>query len=130
MKVEHTNDKVSKIIPLSKDGYGKIFDIEKWSADTKTSRGKKIIGNITLDDIRDLLQSTEDAIEKVIGLEAELDRSYDNLMNNAKAVDVAGLKRPHFIPYIQELNVQKQILLTLKFHIECRIKDNQKFQKK
>ena len=23
MKVEHTNDKVSKIIPLSKDGYGK-----------------------------------------------------------------------------------------------------------
>lgn len=126
VKVEHTNDKIYKIIPLSKDG--KIFDIEKWSADAKSRRG--MIRNITLDDIRDLLQSTADAIEKVIGLETELDISYNNLMNNAKAVDIAGLKNPNVIPYIRELNEQKQVLLTLKFHVECQIKDNQKNQRK
>lgn len=125
VKVEHTNDKITKIISLTKDG--KIFDIEKWSADAKSRRGK-IVGNITLYDIRDLLQSTADAIEKVILLETELNSSYDYLMNNAKAVDIAGLKRPDFVPYIRELNVQKQILLTLKFHVECRIKDSQKIR--
>ena len=83
---------------------------------------------ITLDDIRDLLQSTTDAIETAIGLETELTKSYDDLMNNAKAVEVAGLNKPNFFPFIQELNLQKQVLLTLKFHVECRIKDNQKLK--
>jgi hypothetical protein len=87
-----------------------------------------VTGNITLDDIRDMLQSTAAAIEKAIGLEAELTKSYEDLMNNAKAVEVAGLKRPNFFPYIQELNVQKQVLLTLKFHVECRIRDNEKLK--
>lgn len=45
-------------------------------------------------------------------------------MENAKAVQVAGLKKPNLFPYIQELHLQKEILLTLKFHVECNIDDN------
>jgi len=83
---------------------------------------------MTLEDIRDLLQSTVDSIEKTIELQVKLQGSYDDLMENAKAVEIAGLKRPNFFPYIQELNLQKQILLTLKFHVECQIEDNKKLE--
>lgn len=83
----------------------------------------------TLEDVRDLLQSTVDSIEETIELQAKLHRLYDNLMENAKAVEVAGLKKPNLFPYIQQLNLQKQTLLTFKFNIECRIEDNKKQKK-
>lgn len=81
---------------------------------------------VKLQDVKDLLESTINSIEKAITSEAELDRAYIQFMENAKASEIGGLKRPSMIPYIQELNLHKQILLTLKFHVECQIEDNKK----
>ncbi len=81
---------------------------------------------VTLQDIKNLLESTINSLEKTIASEEELDRSYIQFMENAKASEIGGLKNPDMIPYIQQLNLQKQILLTLKFRVECQIEDNKK----
>lgn len=78
----------------------------------------------TLQDINGLLRSTINSIENAIELEGKLEESYVDFMDNAKAIEIGGLKMPNLFHYIQELNLQKQILLTLKFHVECQMKDN------
>lgn len=82
-----------------------------------------------LENVKKSLQLSIDFLEKTIESHVKLQKSYDDLMENAKAVEVAGLKKPNLFPYIQELNLQKQILLTLKFHVECNIEDIKKSQK-
>lgn len=79
---------------------------------------------IKFDDVRNLLQLTIDSIEKTIELETKLQESFNDLMKNVNAGKVDGLKSPNLFPYIQELNLQKQIILTLKFRVECLMEDN------
>lgn len=83
----------------------------------------------TLEDVKNSLQLSIDLLEKTIESFVKLQKSYEDLVENAKAVEVTGLKRPNLFPYIQELNLQKQILLTLKFRVERNIEDNKKLKK-
>lgn len=81
---------------------------------------------VTLQDVKDLLESTINSMDKTIASEAELDKAYIQFMENAKASEIGSLKRPSTILFIRELNLHKQILSTLKFHVECQIEDNRK----
>jgi hypothetical protein len=83
-----------------------------------------------LEDVLELLRSTVGSIEETVELQTKLKRSYRNLMKNANVARVDGLKIPNLFPLIQELNLQKQTLLTVQFHIECRIEDNKKLEKR
>jgi len=83
-----------------------------------------------LENVRKSLQFSIDFLEKTIESYVRLQKVYDDLMENAKATEVAGLKKPNLFPYIQESKLQREILLTLKFHVECNIEDIKKIAKR
>lgn len=84
----------------------------------------------TLEDVENSLQLAIDSLEKTMGLYVRLEKSYENLMKDARATEVAVLRRPHLLSYIQEPELQRQVLLALKFHAECNIEDARRQLKK
>jgi len=109
--------KLYSLFPVTHPVFGEKFGREE----NKTTE---------LENVKKSLQLSIDLLEKTIESHVRLQKSYDDLMENAKAVEVVGLKKPNLFPYIQQLNLQKQILLTLKFHVECNIEDIKKSQKR
>lgn len=77
-----------------------------------------------LEDIESQLQNVINTLNIAIDEELRLHNAFDNLMKNAKAKDVTGIKRPNLYAYINMLKMQKESLETIKFHIECQIADN------
>ena len=93
--------------------------------------GEKMSDNEkTLANVRELLQSTSDAIENVIKLEVSVHQAYEELMGTAKAVDIAGLYRPNIYLMIQGLKEQKETLDNFQFSVECNIKNNNERREK
>lgn len=77
-------------------------------------------------DIKDQLQNTINLLNNVIDQEFELHNAFEDLIENAKASEIAGIKRPNLYPFINMIKMQKESLETIKFHVECQIEDNRR----
>lgn len=85
---------------------------------------------INLTDIRDMLQKTIHSLDIVIGQEAQLYNAFEGLLKNAVASEISGIKKPNLFPFINELKMEKESLETIKFHLECKIEDNEREKNK
>lgn len=76
-------------------------------------------------DIEDMLKATIDLLNKAMAQELELHKAFEDLMENAKASEIVGIRRPNLFPFINMLKMQKESLETIKFHVQCQIKYNE-----
>lgn len=85
---------------------------------------------VNLSEVSGLLDKTTNLLDDIIAQELLLHNSFENLMENAKESEVAGIRIPNLYPFIADIKEQKEILEITKFHLCVRIEYSEKKKKK
>jgi hypothetical protein len=82
-----------------------------------------------LNTINGLLEKATEQQNNLMNTYAQLNKAYEGLQKE-KFVDVAGLKRPNFFVFIQDVHEHKEEFENIKFTVETQIKNNEERRKK